>query len=78
MTTIEEVLRRDDLTPYSKLLYRLFLENEEYRSRGNGALSRMLGTNNITILRSIKQLKDRELIDVQHGDNGFSKWITIL
>lgn len=76
--TTEEVLRRDDLTPYSKLLYRFFVENEEYRSRGNGALSRMLGTNNITILRSIKQLKDKGLIEVEHAENGLSKWITIL
>jgi Mn-dependent DtxR family transcriptional regulator len=76
--TTEEVLRRDDLTPYSKLLYRLFTENEEYKNKGNGVLARLLGTNSITILRSIKHLKDKGLIDVRYGDNGFSKCIIII
>lgn len=75
---LKDVLMRMDLTPYSKLLYRLFLENPDYRERGNGALAKMLGTNNVTILRSIKQLKDAGLIKVNHADNGLSKWVTIL
>jgi DNA-binding MarR family transcriptional regulator len=74
----EEVLRRDDLTPYSKLLYRFLLDNVEYRNRGNGALARMLGTNDITISRAIKQLKEKELIDVVYETNGLSKIIEIL
>lgn len=76
--TLEDVTKRMDLTPYSKLLYRLFLENPEFRERGNGTLAKMLGTNNVTILRSIKQLRDTELIEVNHADNGLSKWVTIL
>ena len=75
---IEEILTIDDITAYSKLLYIALVLDENLRSEGNGTIARRLGTNSVTISRSIRQLRDRELINVVYSDNELSKKIEIL